>query len=155
MLPTFANLSTGCGLGLSRGGPAGCAGLMSEPMTQTRTQARTQATEATKSCNEVTLVGRVSAVPERRDLPSGDRLVTFRVVVDRPPQKGVSKRAVDVIDVACWTRRTQRTAAGLEAGDGVRVEGALRRRFFAATGGGSSRYEVEARRLVRVSRQAG
>jgi single-strand DNA-binding protein len=100
-------------------------------------------------------VGRVSAVPERRDLPSGDQLVTFRVVVDRPPQKGVSKRAVDVIDVACWTKRTQRTAAGLEPDDTVRVEGALRRRFFAAAGGRASRYEVEASRLVRVSRQVG
>jgi single-strand DNA-binding protein len=130
------------------------------------------------NCNEVTLVGRVSGDPERRDLPSGDALVTLRVVVDRPPQKkaqknapkkpqtgtqkdagtgatrGTAKRAVDVIDVACWTKRTQRTAGGLEAGDGVRVEGALRRRFFAAGGGRASRYEVEAVRLVRVSRAA-
>ncbi len=106
----------------------------------------------TQSCNEVTLVGRVSAAPERRDLPSGDELVTLRVVVDRPPHKGVTRRGVDVIDVACWTRRTQRTAAGLQADDQVRVEGALRRRFFATGGGRASRYEVEASRLVRVSR---
>lgn len=116
-------------------------GLMTEPTVQT------------ESCNEVTLVGRVSAPPERRDLPSGDQLVTLRVVVDRPPLRGVTRRAVDVIDVACWTKRTQRTAAGLEPEDGVRVEGALRRRFFAAGGGRASRYEVEASRLVRVSRQ--
>jgi single-strand DNA-binding protein len=120
-----------------------------------------------ENLNEVTLVGRVSGDPERRDLPSGDALVTLRVVVDRPPQKkaprstqrnatsGTAKRAVDVIDVACWSKRTQRTASGLEAGDGVRVEGALRRRFFAAGGGRASRYEVEAVRLVRVSRAAG
>jgi single-strand DNA-binding protein len=126
--------------------------------------------KAAESCNEVTLVGRVSAAPERRELPSGDQLVTLRVVVDRPPQKGrsrtrsetqgqapkgVPKRAVDVIDVACWTRRVQRTAAGLDADDTVRVEGALRRRFFAAGGGRASRYEVEATRLVRVSRRPG
>lgn len=107
----------------------------------------------TQNCNEVTLVGRVSAAPERRDLPSGDQLVTLRVIVDRPPQKGFTRRSVDVIDVACWTRRTQRAATGLEADDGVRVEGALRRRFFAAGAGRSSRYEVEASRLVRVNRQ--
>ncbi len=115
----------------------------------------TEPTVQTASCNEVTLVGRVSAAPERRDLPSGDQLVTLRVVVDRPPQKGVTKRAVDVIDVACWTKRTQRTASGLAPDDGVRVEGALRRRFFAAGGGRASRYEVEASRLVRVTRQPG
>ena len=115
----------------------------------------TEPTPQTQSCNEVTLVGRVSAVPELRDLPSGDRLVTLRVVVDRPAHKGATKRAVDVIDVACWSKRTQRTAAALRPDDGLRVEGALRRRFFVAGGGGrASRYEVEAARLVRLSRAA-
>ena len=41
----------------------------------------------TPVCNQVTLLGRVSAPPEGRDLPSGDRLVTLRVIVDRPPPK--------------------------------------------------------------------
>jgi len=117
-------------------------------MTEPATQAQNQ------SCNEVTLVGRVSAVPERRDLPSGDQLVTLRVVVDRPAQKGATKRSVDVIDVACWTRRTQRTASSLQPDDELRVEGALRRRFFAAGAGRASRYEVEAGRLVRLTRAA-
>ena len=115
----------------------------------------TSTTPSHDSHNEVTLVGRVSDSPERRDLPSGDALVTLRVIVDRPPQKGATKRAVDVIDVACWTKRTQRTAASLEPDDPVRVEVSLRRRFFAAGGGRASRYEVEAARLVRVSRPAG
>jgi single-strand DNA-binding protein len=123
----------------------------------------TEPNNETRSCNEVTLVGRVSALPEQRELPSGDRLVTLRVVVARPPQragpkgaqKNGQKRTVDVIDVACWTKRTQRTAIALEADDGVRVEGALRRRFFASGGGRASRYEVEAARLVRISRQTG
>jgi single-strand DNA-binding protein len=114
----------------------------------------TEPTAQMQSCNEVTLVGRVSTAPEGRDLPSGDHLVTLRVVVDRPPRKGTTRRTVDVIDVACWTRRTQRTATGLAADDEVRVEGALRRRFFGAGGGRASRYEVEASRLVRLSRAA-
>lgn len=101
--------------------------------------------------NTVTLVGRVSAEPELRDLPSGDRLVTLRVVVDRPPERGSTRRHVDVIDVACWSRRTQRTAGSLAPDDAVRVEGALRRRFFATGNGRASRYEVEASRLTRVT----
>jgi single-strand DNA-binding protein len=100
--------------------------------------------------NEVVLVGRVSAGAEARALPSGDRLVTLRVVVDRPPVRGSTRRTVDVIDVACWSRRTQRSAERLAAQDGVRVEGALRRRFFAGAAGRASRYEVEATRLTRV-----
>ena len=103
--------------------------------------------------NTVTLVGRVSTTPEQRDLPSGDVLVTLRVVVDRPPERGQTRRAVDVIDVACWTKRTQRSAGSLAPDDGVRVEGSLRRRFFGTAGGRASRYEVEAHRLVRVTLQ--
>ena len=104
--------------------------------------------------NEVALVGRVSVAPEDRELPSGDRLVTLRVVVDRPPEKGATRRVVDVVDVACWSGRARRSAAALLPGDTVRVEGALRRRFFGGAGGRTSRYEVEAARLVRLSRQA-
>ena len=113
----------------------------------------TDGTTQTQSRNDVTLVGRVSAPPEERDLPSGDRLVPLRLVVDRPPQRGMTRRAVDVINVACWTGRTRRTAAGLAPEDAVRVEGALRRRFFATAAGRASRYEVEATRLVRVTRR--
>lgn len=103
-------------------------------------------------------MGRVSAAPQERELPSGAGLVTLRVVVDRPPARGnpqeSKRRAVDVIDVACWSGRTQRSAGSLLAGDVVRVEGALRRRFFAAGGARASRYEVEATRLIRVGRPA-
>ena len=106
----------------------------------------------TPHLNEVVLLGRVSAEPDQRDLPSGDRLVTFRLVVDRPPERGTTKRAVDVIDVACWAKGVQRSARSLAPDDVVRVEGALRRRFFATGGGRASRYEVEARRVSRVSR---
>jgi len=103
--------------------------------------------------NTVTLVGRVSTTPEQRDLPSGDVLVTLRVVVDRPPERGRTRRAVDVIDVACWTKRTQRSASSLAPDDGVRIEGSLRRRYFGTSAGRASRYEVEAHRLVRVTLQ--
>lgn len=129
-------------------------------MTEPRIASRTQTENQTRvpqlpSCNEVVLVGRVSVAPQSRELPSGDRLVTLRVVVDRPAHKGSTKRSVDAIDVACWTKRVQRTAVGLSSNDVVRVEGALRRRFFPVGAGRSSRYEVEASRLVRVSRAVG
>lgn len=107
---------------------------------------------ATRALNEVRLRGRVSVEPEVRDLPSGDRLVTLRVVVDRPRRPDDVGRRVDVIDVACWSRRTQRTAGRLRPGDVVEVEGALRRRFFAAGGVRTSRYEVEASGLTRTAR---
>lgn len=110
-------------------------------------------TQPAPDVNEVVLTGRVSAAPESRELPSGAELVTFRVVVRRPPSK-VSTVTVDTVDVACWSGRSRRTAARLEIDDRVEVGGALRRRFFRAGGGAQSRYEVEASTLRRVRTSA-
>jgi single-strand DNA-binding protein len=96
--------------------------------------------------NEVLLTGRVSGVPEERELPSGDRVVQLRLVVRRAPGRGrtgASRAVVDTIDLSCWTRPLQRKALRLGAGDLVTVHGALRRRFWRSPGGPSSRYEVE------------
>ncbi len=100
--------------------------------------------------NAVSLVGRVSGEVVERELPSGDRLTTFRLVVPRE-EPGEGRTRVDTIDVACWTGRTRRVAGRLGEGIVVAVDGALRRRFFAAGAGRASRYEVEAARLRRVT----
>lgn len=94
--------------------------------------------------NLVELTGRVSGEPTRRELPSGDELVTLRLVVARP-----GGGPVDTIDCACWSAAARRAADRFGDGDRARVEGALRRRFFRTAGGPVSRYEVEVRRLVR------
>lgn len=100
--------------------------------------------------NAVSLVGRVSGEVVERELPSGDSLTTFRLVVPRPD--GAEGRArVDTIDVACWSGRTRRVAGRVGEGSVVAVEGALRRRFFATGAGRGSRYEVEAQRLRRLA----
>jgi len=100
--------------------------------------------------NTVHLVGRVTARGEPRELPSGDTVLTLRVVVPREPQQRVRARTgVDTIDVACWTPAARRSASRCGVDDHVEVEGALRRRFFRAGGGVASRYEVEARRVIR------
>ena len=98
--------------------------------------------------NVVKLVGRVSAVGEPRELPSGDLVVMVRVVVSRPPRRARGA-TVDTIDVACWSARARRSASRCAVGDEVEVEGSLRRRFFRAGGGVASRYEVEASAVKR------
>ena len=107
--------------------------------------------------NEVRLVGRVSGEPTVREMPSGDELVQFRLVVPRAPRRGSGRgrddgprTAVDTIDVACWSSRARRVAMRLPDGQGVEVQGSLHRRFFSAGGGRASRYEVEAHTLRRV-----
>ena len=109
--------------------------------------------------NEVVLSGRLSRAPVERELPSGDRVVSLRVVVRRPmpgaPRgraagqggaggQGRPRAMVDVIDVGCWAAGVRRAASRLREGDRVEVTGALRRRFFRGGAGVESRYEVEA-----------
>lgn len=109
--------------------------------------------------NHVVLTGRVSKAPERRELPSGDLLVTFRLVVDRdqpsrPAAKGRPRS--DWFDCSVWTSRLATRTLTWRVGDRVTVEGGLRRRYFR---GGSAptaatRVEVEvvqARMVQRAS----
>lgn len=102
--------------------------------------------------NEVRLMGRVSGGPEEREMPSGDVVVLFRLVVPRPAgrrsasARGASRKSVtvDTIDIACWSARTRRAALRLQEGETAEVSGSLHRRFFRAGGGAVSRYEVDA-----------
>ena len=105
--------------------------------------------------NEVVLVGRVSAPAEERELPSGDVIATWRVVVDRPTAKpradGGRATTIDALDCVAWTAGLRRTARGLAAGDVVSVEGALRRRFWRAGAAAASRCEIEVSRVRRLA----
>ena len=56
--------------------------------------------DTTSRFNQVQLVGRLAADAVHRELPSGDRLATFRLVIDRP-DNAVGPR-VDTIDCASW-----------------------------------------------------
>ena len=100
--------------------------------------------------NEVRLVGKVSGDPQEKELPSGDVLVSFLVVV---PRRGPvrTKVTVDALECVAWSARARRSASSWRPGDVVEVTGALRRRFFTVGAGRVSRTEVEVARgrLVR------
>ena len=94
--------------------------------------------------NIVTLLGRVSKVPEQRELPSGDQLVSFRLVVPRPAgSRAAGSGTVDTIDCVVWKPMLQRRVQRWVGGETVEVSGALRRRFWRGPTGASSRTEVE------------
>ena len=108
--------------------------------------------------NEIVIVGRLAAAPEARVLPSGDEILSFRVVVDRPPRRRDpgSRRepTVDTIDCAAVARALRRRIAGWVPGDLLEVHGALHRRFWRAGPSVASRCEIQvgsARRLSRAS----
>lgn len=104
-----------------------------------------QQAEARPGQNSVRLRGRVSSAPLERDLPSGDAILTFRLVLerDRSPMTARSKQGSDWVDCVAWGGRVRHSAAGWRVGDFVEVEGALRRRFFRAEGRTATRVEVE------------
>jgi single-strand DNA-binding protein len=100
--------------------------------------------------NRVSVVGRVSSAAAARTMPSGDEMVTWRVVVNRPPAHGPGP-AFDVVDCVAWSARTRRSALAWAVGDVVALEGALRRRFWRSPGGLQSRCEIEVSAAKRVA----
>jgi single-strand DNA-binding protein len=103
--------------------------------------------------NRVTVTGRVSATAASRTMPSGDEMVSWRLVVDRPPSHGHGP-AFDVVDCVGWTARVRRSASSWAVGDVVTIDGALRRRFWRSPGGLQSRCEIEVGTARRIASAA-
>lgn len=97
------------------------------------------------STNEVLLRGRVSGEASEKELPSGDRVVEFRIVVPRKSRDGV-----DTLDIAAWSAKTRRTGLTLRADEWVEISGAIRRRFWQAPSGLASRWQIEASTISRI-----
>ena len=101
--------------------------------------------------NDVVLRGRLSAAAEWRTLPSGNSLVSFRLVVRRSePRPGGS--TVDTLTCVTFDRALQRRAAVWQPDDIIEVEGALQRRFWRTGSGTASVCEVNCRRGRKVGR---
>lgn len=95
--------------------------------------------------NEVHIVGRMADDPVVRTLPSGDEIVTVRIVVNRPPPDpdSGSRGSVDTVTCTAWVGDVRRWFLGSSAGDVVEIHGALRRRFWRNASGLNNTYEVE------------
>jgi single-strand DNA-binding protein len=99
--------------------------------------------------NEVRVTGRLSMLADAKTLPSGDDVVSFRVIVDRPT--GSSRAGIDAIDCVVFTARLRQAALKWQPGEVIEVEGALRRRFWRRGLETASRFEVEVTRAKRVT----
>ena len=107
--------------------------------------------------NAVVLRGRVSSAPAVRELPSGAVISTFRVSVPRARtlMTAGSRQSADWVDCTAWAAKVRRTVAGWAVGDRVEVGGALRRRFYTAGAGASTRLEVEVLAARRAAQPGG
>ena len=110
---------------------------------------KTIADQSHQPKNEVFLVGRVTSLAVEKLLPSGDRVVEFRVVIGREKSRG-SKKEVDSLDIAAWSSRTRKAALSLKIDTWVEIKGSVRRRFWRAPTGLASRWQVEASEVVRL-----
>lgn len=97
------------------------------------------------SLNDVMLRGRVSDTAIERILPSGDKVVEFRLIVSRIELSGV-----DTLDIAAWNAKSRRSALTLKPDEWIEVSGAIHRRFWKAPTGLASRWQVEAAEISRI-----
>ena len=113
----------------------------------------TTTSEAEGTVSSVHLIGRLGSAVHDRELPSGDVVSTFTVVVDRGggSRAGASKVRVDAIPCQAFRPALRSRVSKLEPGTVVEVEGELRRRFWRSPGGLGSALEVDVSRLRRVA----
>ena len=97
------------------------------------------------SINDLLLRGRVSAAATTKELPSGDKVVEFRLIVTRENREGV-----DTLDIAAWSAKSRKTALSLAPDEWVEISGAVHRRFWQSPGGLASRWQVEAIDILRL-----
>ena len=95
--------------------------------------------------NEVRLVGRVTSLAIAKVLPSGDKVVEFRLIITREKVGGV-----DTLDIGAWSSKSRRTALTLKSEEWIEVSGSIHRRFWSAPTGLASRWQVEAVEISRI-----
>ena len=104
-----------------------------------------EAEEEDFSLNDLLLRGRISAAAVEKELPSGDKLVEFRLIVSRERRDGV-----DTLDIGAWSAKSRRIALTLKPDEWVEVSGAIHRRFWSGAAGIASRWQVEAVEISRI-----
>jgi len=97
------------------------------------------------SLNDVLLRGRVSREAVEKELPSGDKVVEFRLIITREKLSGV-----DTLDIGAWSAKARRSALTLKADEWIEISGSIHRRFWSAPTGLASRWQVEAAEISRI-----
>jgi single-strand DNA-binding protein len=97
------------------------------------------------SFNNCLLRGRVSAPATDKELPSGEHVVEFRLIISREKRDGV-----DTLDIASWSAKNRRTALSFKGGEWIEVSGSVRRRFWQSPTGLASRWQIESESITRL-----
>ncbi|MEU8150432.1 single-stranded DNA-binding protein [Nonomuraea sp. NPDC048901] len=92
--------------------------------------------------NEVVLVGRLSATPEEKPLPSGDILTKWRLIVRRPENRR-GQTMTDSVPCATFDPEAAAFVRNLRPRDTMEIKGAFRCHVYGPTAAKIWRYEVE------------
>jgi single-strand DNA-binding protein len=101
--------------------------------------------DSTLALNDVLLRGRVSSIGVEKELPSGDKVVEFRIVIARSDESGF-----DTIDISAWSSKLRRSASSLKSEEWVEVSGSIKRRFWRGATGLASRWQIDATEITRL-----
>lgn len=105
--------------------------------------------------NEVVVIGRITAVPTVRELPSGDRLVSWRIGVARPRSLERPGHRLDSLTLVSFDEKFVERVRGWRMGSVIRVTGSLRRRIWRGSQGVRSVLEVEVATAEPVAKERG
>ena len=110
-----------------------------------KSSTRVEEEEVDYSLNDLLLRGRVSAPATTKELPSGDKVVEFRLIVTRAEREGV-----DTLDIAACSAKMRKVALTLQGDEWVEISGSIHRRFWQSPTGVASRWQIEAAEIVRL-----
>jgi len=97
------------------------------------------------SLNDLLLRGRVSAPATVKELPSGDKVVEFRLILSR-----IDRDGVDTLDIAAWSAKVRKTALSWKSDEWIEISGSVHRRFWQSPAGLASRWQIEAAEISRL-----
>ena len=103
------------------------------------TKKKTEEDVVDYSLNDLLIRGRVSAPATTKELPSGDKVVEFRVIITRSEREGV-----DTLDIGAWSAKSRKIALTLRSDEWIEISGSIHRRFWQAPTGLASRWQVDA-----------
>ena len=115
------------------------------PITKKALKAAAVELDSELALNDVLLRGRVSSLAVEKELPSGDKVMEFRIVIARSDEEGF-----DTIDISAWSSKLRRTAASLKNDQWVEVSGSIKRRFWRGATGLASRWQIDASEISRL-----
>ena len=117
----------------------------STPITKKALKAAAVELDSELALNDVLLRGRVSSLAVEKELPSGDKVMEFRIVIARSDAEGF-----DTIDISAWSSKLRRTAGSLKNDQWVEVSGSIKRRFWRGAAGLASRWQIDASEISRL-----